>query len=163
MNYCAHRTENLLFLAYFLAVPPPRVLSTPMLASFTESSTCCRVCGDVQDRSISGSRTRTKYGYDPNTGRMNNYTFTVGSTPKSQVGTLNWNANGTLQSLQITDGFNSGGAHTCNYKYDELARLGQFNTGGTPVTNVDCGASVWQQAFQFDAFDNLTKTVPPGD
>jgi len=133
-----------------------------MLASFTESSTCCRVCGDVQDRSISGSRTRTKYGYDPNTGRMNNYTFTVGSTPKSQVGTLNWNANGTLQSLQITDGFNSGGAHTCNYKYDELARLGQFNTGGTPVTNVDCGASVWQQAFQFDAFDNLTKTVPPG-
>jgi len=31
------------------------------------------------------------YGYDSKTGRMTNWTFTVGSTPASQTGTLTWN------------------------------------------------------------------------
>ena len=93
------------------------------------------------------------YSYDPNTGRMTNYTFTVGSTPKSMVGNLTWNANATLRTLQITDGFNSGGAQTCNYGtssvagYDELGRL----------VNVNCG-SAWSQTFSYDPFDNITKT-----
>jgi len=104
------------------------------------------------------------YGYYPTTGLMRNYTFTVGSPAKSMTGTLNWNANGTLRQLVISDGFNSGGTQTCKYGdpnasppvigYDELGRL----------SKVDCGASVWQQNFSYgnDAFDNLTKTVPPG-
>src|SRR5205807_4716293 len=54
------------------------------------------------------------YSYDPNTGRMTNYTFTVGSPAKSMTGTLTWNANGTLRQLAINDGFNSGGTQTCN-------------------------------------------------
>jgi RHS repeat-associated protein len=100
------------------------------------------------------------YGYDNATGRMTGYTFTVGSTPKSVAGTLTWNPNGTLSKLAITDGFNSGGTQTCKYGdptssvagYDDLGRL----------IKVDCGASVWQQNFSFDAFGNLTKTVPTG-
>jgi RHS repeat-associated protein len=96
------------------------------------------------------------YGYDPNTGRMTSYNFTVGSTPKSMAGTLTWNPNGTLSQLAITDGFNAGGTQTCKYGdpansvagYDDLGRL----------IKADCGASVWQQNFSFDAFGNLTKT-----
>ena len=72
------------------------------------------------------------YGYDSKTGRMNNYTFSVGATPTSMVGNLTWNPNGTLRTLAITDGFNSGGAHTCNYGtssvpgYDEMGRLARI-------------------------------------
>jgi RHS repeat-associated protein len=98
------------------------------------------------------------YTYDPNTGRMSSYTFTIGSTPASQVGNLTWNANGTLRQLAITDGVNAGGTQTCNYGtsstpgYDELGRL----------VSVDCGATTWQQTFSYDGFNNLTKTVPTG-
>lgn len=87
------------------------------------------------------------YAYDSLTGRMTNWTFTVGATPKSQTGTLTWNSNGTLQKLIIGDGFNAGGAQTCTYTYDDLARL----------TNDDCG-SLWQQTFGYDQFNNLTKS-----
>jgi RHS repeat-associated protein len=99
------------------------------------------------------------YQYD-NVGRVKNYNFTVGSTPKSMTGTLTWNSNGFLSKLVITDGFNSGGTQTCKYGdpstsvpgYDDLGRL----------SKVDCGASIWQQNFGYDAFGNLTKTVPTG-
>ena len=63
------------------------------------------------------------------------------------------NANGTLRTLAITDGFNSGGTQTCNYGtsstpgYVELGRL----------VNVNC-PSVWSQSFSYDPFDNITKT-----
>lgn len=105
------------------------------------------------------------YVYDNNpcsgplvTGRMTNYTFTIGAKPESISGTLAWNQNGTLRQLAITDGINTGGTQTCNYGtsatpgYDELGRL----------VSVDCGASMWQQNFAYDAFSNLTKTVPGG-
>jgi RHS repeat-associated protein len=100
------------------------------------------------------------YQYDPNTGRMTNYNFTVGATPKSMIGALTWNTNGSLSKLAITDGFNSGGTQTCKYGdpanniagYDDLGRL----------IKVDCGASTWQQNFSYDAFGNLTKSVPTG-
>jgi len=100
------------------------------------------------------------YVYDPNTGRMSSYTFTLGSTPTSIVGNLTWNPNGTLSKLAITDGFNAGGTQTCKYGdpsssvpgYDDLGRL----------IKVDCSASVWQQNFSYDPFGNLTKTVPTG-
>jgi RHS repeat-associated protein len=98
------------------------------------------------------------YAYDPNTGQMTSFTFTVGATPKSQVGSLTWNANGTLRTVAVTDGFNLAGNNTCNYGtsaapgYDELGRL----------VKVDCGAAVWQQNFSYDAYGDLTKTVPTG-
>jgi RHS repeat-associated protein len=92
------------------------------------------------------------YSYD-STGRMQTYTFTVGSTPTSMAGTLHWNANGSLQQLAITDGFNSGGTQTCNYNsagtpgYDDLGRL----------INDNCG-TLWSQTFSYDQYDNITKS-----
>jgi RHS repeat-associated protein len=70
-----------------------------------------------------------------------------GSTPKSQSGTLNWNQNGTLGSLVISDGFNSGGTQTCSFSYDDLARL----------LSDHCG-SLWSQDFTYDQYDNLSKS-----
>jgi len=63
------------------------------------------------------------------------------------VGGLTWNSNGTLRQLQITDGFNAGGAQTCSYGYDDLTR----------VTSNNCG-SLWSQTFSYDAFGNITKS-----
>ena len=68
-------------------------------------------------------------------------------------GSLIWNANGSLQQLAITDGFNSGGTQTCNYNsagtagYDDLGRL----------INVNCGV-LWGQTFSYDQYDNITKS-----
>ncbi len=92
------------------------------------------------------------YGYDPSTGRISNWTFTVGTIPVSQIGNLTWNANGTLKYLIITDGFNAGGAQTCNSGYDDIARL----------TSFDCGSGGWGQTFSFGQHNNLTKAVISG-
>lgn len=88
------------------------------------------------------------FTYDPNTFRMTQYKYTVGSTPKTVVGTLTWNANGTLGSLGITDQFNAANTQNCTYSYDDLARIASGN----------CGSSVWSQTFSYDAFGNITKT-----
>jgi len=40
----------------------------------------------------------------------------------------------------------------CAYVYDDLARLASAN----------CGSSVWSQTFSYDAFGNITKSVPSG-
>jgi YD repeat-containing protein len=93
---------------------------------------------------IGGTADNDTYTYYSSTERMNTYTFTVGSTPKSIAGTLTWNGNGSLRTLAITDGFNSGGAQTCNFGtsttmgYDDLGRLLSANCG-TP----------WSQASIF--------------
>ena len=98
------------------------------------------------------------YTHQGATGKMSSYTFTIGATPVSIVGNLTWNANGTLRQLAVTDGINAGGTQTCKYGtsstpgYDELGRL----------VSVDCGATIWQQNFSYDAFNNVTKTVPTG-
>ncbi len=106
---------------------------------------------------IGTSTDQDTYVYDPNTGRMTNWTFQVGATPKTETGALQWNANGTLNNLAITDGF-SGGTQTCFYNpssgtgmgYDDLGRL----------LNVSCGpnGSIWNQTFSYDQYDNLTKS-----
>ncbi len=103
------------------------------------------------------------YGYDTNTGRMLSYSFSVGATPITDAGTLVWNANGTLRSLSVVDGFNAGGTQTCNYGtstapgYDEQGRLASAVCANTSGTNV------WGQQFTYDAFGNVTKSVPSGD
>ncbi len=74
------------------------------------------------------------------------------------TGNLTWNANGTLRTLAITDGFNSGGTQTCTYGYDDLVR----------IASVDCKnslqVSIWTQSFGLGAngFGNLTKTGSNG-
>jgi len=100
------------------------------------------------------------YTFDANTGRMTQYVFTVGNTPKTLKGVLNWNPNGTLGSLATTDGFNAGGSLTClsnsagalGYGYDDWGRLNEF----------DCGSGNWGQQYAYDTNDNLTKTVLSG-
>lgn len=97
---------------------------------------------------------QSDYVYDPNTGRMTNWTFQVGSPAQSETATVAWSPNGTLKQLVINDGFNSGGSQTCDYNsslasgtgYDDLGRL----------IGVNCG-SAWQQNFSYDQYDNLTK------
>lgn len=101
------------------------------------------------------------YVYDSYTGSMTKYTFQVGNTPVTMVGNLTWNANRTLNQLQITDGFNSGGTQTCNFNptaasgtgYDDLARL----------VGVDCGSGQWGQTYTYnDPYDNLNQTQMSG-
>jgi RHS repeat-associated protein len=91
-----------------------------------------------------------QFTYDPNTGRMTQYKFNING--QSDLGNLTWNANGTLGSLVITDPFNAANAQTCNYSHDDLVR----------IASVNCGATKWQQNFTYDAFGNITKTVPVG-
>jgi hypothetical protein len=85
------------------------------------------------------------FGYDPNTGRMNQYKFTVNG--QSVVGTPNWNPNGSLGSLAITDPFNSANAQTCSYTHDDLSRIASDN----------CGSN-WSQTFSYDPFGNISKS-----
>lgn len=85
------------------------------------------------------------YQYDPNTGRMTLYKYTISNS--SMQSSLTWNPNGTLKQLAITDGFFAGGTQTCNNTYNELAQL---------VSN-NCG-SVWSQTFTYDPFNNITKS-----
>ena len=102
-----------------------------------------------------GSGDNDAFSYDINTGRLTQYKFNIGATPQSVVGNLTWSANGTLKTLVITDPFNSANAQSCNYGYDDLAR----------VASVNCGAA-WSQTFTPDPFGNVTKsgsiTFQPG-
>jgi RHS repeat-associated protein len=93
-----------------------------------------------------GTGDSDNYVYDQNTGRMKNYAFSVNGTTES--GGLTWSQNGTLGQLAITDHFNSGGTQTCNYGYDDLARLVSDNCG-----------SVGGQTFTYDQYDNLTTSA----
>jgi RHS repeat-associated protein len=76
---------------------------------------------------------------------MTQYKYNVGSS--TVTGNLTWNSNGTLKTLAITDPLNSGDTQTCNYAYDDLARLSSANCG-TP----------WSQTFTYDSFGNITKS-----
>ena len=77
-----------------------------------------------------GSADSDSFRYDPNTGRMTQYAFTVGSTPQTEAASLYWNASGTLNLLAIIDPFNSADTQTCSYGYDGLARVSGVGCGG---------------------------------
>ena len=64
-----------------------------------------------------GSSDSDAFAFDLNTGRMTQYKTTLSGS--SAYGNLNWNANGSLGQLAITDPFNSANAQTCNYTYDD--------------------------------------------
>jgi RHS repeat-associated protein len=110
--------------------------------------------GSLQQITL-GSGDKDNYTYDFNTGRVNEYKFTVGTTPSVVKGDLTWNANGSLAKLAITDPFNSTNAQTCTFGYDDLSRIATANCG-----------SVWSQTFSFDPFGNASKsgtgTFEPG-
>ena len=76
--------------------------------------------------------------FDPNTGRMTQYQFNMG-TGTSDKGALTWNPNGTLGSLQITDQIVTTNSQTCNFGHDDLVR----------IANANCGTP-WAQTFTYD-------------
>ena len=117
--------------------PNPINCSTPPCVSYNSA-------GQVTNL-IFGSGDSDSYSYDPNTGRMNQYQFTVNG--QSAVGTPSWNANGTLASLNVTDPFNSLATQNCTYAHDDLSRLGSVNC-----------PNAWSQTFTYDPFGNITKT-----
>jgi RHS repeat-associated protein len=92
-----------------------------------------------------GSGDADSFSYDPNTNRLTQYQFTVNG--QSETGALTWNADHTLQSLDITDPFNSPDTQNCAYSHDDLTRLASVNCG-TP----------WSQTFSYDAFGNISKS-----
>jgi RHS repeat-associated protein len=96
----------------------------------------------------SGSGDADAYTYDPNTNRMTQYQFTVNGT--SLTGALGWNANGTVQTQNITDGFNSADIQNCSYQYDDITR----------VVSANCGVAA-AQTFTFDPFGNISKSGSP--
>jgi hypothetical protein len=91
------------------------------------------------------------YTYDPATGRVLTYDFSVGATPVTDVGTLGWNANGTLRSLSIVDGFNAGCSQTCNYGTSSVAGYNDRGQLASAVCANTGGTNVWGQAFTYDA------------
>lgn len=102
-----------------------------------------------------GSGDSDAFSYDTNTGRMKGYQFNVGTTSKSSVAALNWNPNGTLGQLAITDALNSNDTQTCTYAHDDLVRIASVNC-------VNGSTNLWNQTFGFDPFGNITKSVPTG-
>jgi RHS repeat-associated protein len=97
-----------------------------------------------------GSSDTDAYNYDPNTGRMAWYKFTVNG--QVDQGTFTWNANGTLAALDIADAISSTtDTQTCTYVHDDLARL----------WSVSC-PSHWSQSFSLDPFGNSAKTATTG-
>jgi RHS repeat-associated protein len=125
-----------------------RWLSVAQGSSTLVSAVAYNAAGQVTEVDIGNAGDKDAYAYDPtsnNTGLMATYTFSVKSI--TDVGTLSWNGNGTLNQLSISDGFNSGGTQTCTFSYDDLVRLLTDNCG-----------SVWSQTFVYDQFDNITKS-----
>jgi len=101
-----------------------------------------------------GSGDSDGFGYDTLTGRLTSYTFNMnGLAAKS--GTLTWNANGSLKQLALTDNLNSGNTQTCSYSHDDLARVASVNC-------VNNSTTIWNQAFTFDPFSNITKNATAG-
>jgi RHS repeat-associated protein len=92
-----------------------------------------------------GSSDSDSFTFDPNSNRMTQYKFTVNG--QSVVGSLTWNAIGTLETLGVTDPFFGGGNQTCSYTHDDVSRIASANCG-----------SPWAQTFSYDAFGNIGKS-----
>jgi RHS repeat-associated protein len=108
------------------------------------SSTAYNVASEPLQVNL-GSADSDTFTYYQNTDQMETYEFNVNG--QSVVGTFTWNSIGTLETLAITDPFNTANAQTCSYAHDDLIR----------IASVNCG-SVWSQTFTYDAFGNLSKS-----
>ncbi len=102
-----------------------------------------------------GSGDSDAFSYDPSTGRMTQYLYAVGSTCQPIVGTLNWNANGSMMSRGNYDPITPANTDYCSYSHDDLGR----------IQNYSCTAG-WAQSFSYDTFGNISKsgsiTYTPG-
>ena len=96
-----------------------------------------------------GSSDSDVFSFDPNTFRLNKYQFNVGS--QAVTGTLGWNANTSLGSLNISDAFNSANTQNCSFAADDLSRISQVNCG-----------TIWGQNFSYDPFGNIQKAKISG-
>jgi len=77
-----------------------------------------------------GNSDSDAYAWDPVTGNMTQYLFSVGTgSNNTDYASLTWNPNGTLKQLAITDKFNSSDTQTCNTAHDDLVRITSFNCG----------------------------------
>jgi RHS repeat-associated protein len=74
------------------------------------------------------------YNYDP-TGRMTQYQFNVGPLHQALTGNLTWNANGSLQNLNVQDLTNNAGTQSCSYQHDDLVRITTANCPGSQTSN----------------------------
>jgi RHS repeat-associated protein len=101
---------------------------------------------DQPTQVLLGSGDSDAFSYDANTNRMTQYKFTVGG--QAYVGTLTWNAVGTLNSMNTTNPY-AGHNHTCSYSHDDLTR----------VASASCSDS--SQTFVYDAFGNIDKNGSP--
>ncbi|MGH3634653.1 MAG: hypothetical protein ACRDTS_11275, partial [Mycobacterium sp.] len=98
------------------------------------------------------------FTYDPGTGQMKQYTFTVGqgANAKTDVGQLWWNPDGTLSELSIADAVpNTADSEICNFTQDQLGRLASASCSNGST-------NLWGQNFSLDPFGNLSKSVPSG-
>jgi hypothetical protein len=113
--------------------------STPIVAGVTYGP------DGPTDIDLGSGTDSDQYVYSPATGRMTNFTFYVGTS--NLAGTLNWNANGSLGSLKLVNGFNTAYSQTCAFGYDDITR----------ITSDNCGSN-WSQNFAYDDYDNLFQT-----
>jgi hypothetical protein len=68
---------------------------------------------------------------------LNKYQFKIGT--QTVTGTLGWNANGSLGSLNITDPFSTANTQNCSFAADDVSRISQANCG-----------TIWGQNFSYD-------------
>jgi hypothetical protein len=69
------------------------------------TSTACNTASQVTGVTY-GTADSDAFTFDPNTGRMTQYKYTVNGS--SEIGGLTWNPNGSLKTIAITDPFNAG-------------------------------------------------------
>jgi RHS repeat-associated protein len=95
-----------------------------------------------------GSLDGDTFTFDPDTGRPLTYGASVNG--QSDTGTLTWNTNGTLASLNIVDSISgTKDSQNCtSFTYDDLGR----------ATGVNCGTT-GSQSYTYDPFGNITKAA----
>jgi len=101
-----------------------------------------------------GSTDTDVFTFDPSTGRLRTYQFNVGS--KSDTGTLTWNTNGSLGTLDINDKIpGTSDTQTCTFTHDDLSRVAS-------AVCLKGSTTKWNQTFSYDAFGNITKNATVG-
>ena len=103
-----------------------------------------------------GSSDTDTYNYDPNTGRMTQYQFNVGTLHQALTGKLAWNSNGSLQNLTTEDLYNNAGTQSCNYQHDDLSRIANVNCPGNQLQNsgFESGNVAWSLSGSWSIVNN---------
>jgi RHS repeat-associated protein len=86
------------------------------------------------------------FGYDA-MNRPNSIAYNVGGSNPMISNALTWNANSSLNSMQVTDNNDTTKNQNCTYSADDLSR----------IASVNCN-SAWAQNFTYDAFGNIQKS-----